>query len=1081
MKKALLFFITSITLFGHAQNQFWQKISEKDIVALEKNPRDSHPESYTLFKLDLTAIKTALAQAPVRNSGTESAVVLQFPDGDGNMLHFRIYNAPVIHKDLAAKYPGTNSYIGQCIEHPSTIIRFSVTLFGLHTMALSPGDGTWYIDPYTKDANYYMVYKRKGLQTPKTFTCLTQNNISAERTLPSAAKDFTTMDAGNFRIYRLAIVTTVEYSAFHIAEAGLQSGTLAQKKAAVIAAIAVTVTRVNSMFERDLSVSLELIANNDEIVFINNDELTNNDAGALLNEGNAIMYDVIGADNFDMGHSFGTAGGGLAAGAPCSDFKGGAMTGIGSPVGDPFDIDYVSHEMGHQFGAPHTFNAECGGNRADDSVFEPGGGTTIMAYAGVCDPVIQWSSDAQFHAKSIESMRYRINGESNCVALIATGNTPPVANAGSDYVIPIGTAFILEGTATDADGDALTYDWEQINNEISVQPPVPNATVGPNFRSLPISESPNRFMPRIEEVLNNNLFPTWEVIPTVSRELDFAFTVRDNNINGGESTTDYMHIDVAGGAGPFVVTSPNTAVSWQAATNKNITWNIAGTTSNGVNTPYVDIFLSTDGGYTYPVVLATMVPNDGSETVLIPNVQGTSRVMVRGHNNIFYDISNTNFTISSAGSTFVATVNGAQNKAVCKGNAVTYAVNYEHINGFNGITTLSASGLPEGAVASFSPSQISANGTVQVTITTSPTTAPGLYAVPVTMTSGDITKTITVYVNLLDSAFETVALLSPENDAETLPTTFPLEWESQVNASYYVVEVATDAAFENIIFDTVTVENTTQVSGLLEETQYYWRVMPANDGCEGSYSAYYSFITGAPFCNVYVADDVPVGIPFDDVSTVSSLLGVADDFIISAVEVSLDISHTWIGDVTVTLISPAGTEVVLFNNQCGDQDNVLATFSDEGGVLSCGGTPAITGILSPNTPFSQLNGENSGGLWRLEISDNEPWDGGSLNNWSIALCGQAPANLGISAPDAMFDFVVYPNPNSGNFSVRFTSQTDSAAIKVYDIRGRLIYTKQAVANGTVFNEDIKLDAEAGVYLVNVESGGRVSSKKIILN
>jgi hypothetical protein len=812
---------------------FWQKADDGDVRTLEKSERATQPKTFHLFHLDLNALKAQLQNAPMRGSGQQSTVILPFPDGDGNLQHFKIYKAPVMHEDLAAKYPRIESYVGQGVEHPTSTIRFSVTLFGLHTMTLTAGRGTWYIDPYTKDGQYYIAYKREGLQAPRAFKCLTQDIHSAPvyeaETNKSTKRNVN--DNGNFRTYRLAVVTTVEYSAFHIAAAGLEAGTPTQKKNAVISAIVVTMTRVNSMYERDLSVSLQLIPNNDEIVFIDSDELTNDDPGALLGEGHEVMMDIIGDANFDMGHSFGTAGGGLAAGAPCSDFKGGAMTGLGSPVGDPFDIDYVSHEMGHQFGAGHTFNAECGGNRADNTAFEPGGGTTILAYAGICDPVIQFSSDAQFHSASIAQMRARINGESNCVPLVATGNTPPVANAGNDYVIPIGTAFILEGTATDADGDSLTYMWDQMNNEISEQPPVPTATGGPNFRSLPISVSPNRFMPKIEDVLDNNLTPTWEVIPTVGRELDFAFTVRDNNIDGGESHTDYMHIDVVQAAGPFTVTSPNTAVSYQAALNQVVTWNVAGTTGNGVNTPYVDIYMSADGGFTYPFILASMVPNDGSETVIIPNSITPSRIMVRGHNNIFYDISNTNFNVTASGSTFIANINGQQNKTACKGSDATYTLNYSHINGFAGTTTFTATGNPVGSVVSFSPATMNANGTVQVTVTNTDGSPVGLHNIIITMTSGATVKTLPLYLNLLNNEFGEAVLTAPANNTDGTPTALLLDWNNSTNATSYIVEVATDEDFENIIATGTTQTSSFDLEGLNESTIYYWRVTPSNGAC----------------------------------------------------------------------------------------------------------------------------------------------------------------------------------------------------------------------------------------------------------
>ena len=1057
-------------------------MTQKNAIGqLDKNPRDSNPKSFLLYQLDVAALKTQLATAPLRNNGQASSLVIPMPDAEGNMLHFRVYKAPVIHAGLFAKYPSIQSYVGQCIEQPGSTMRFSVTLFGLHAMTLTAGHGTWYIDPYTRNAQYYMVYKRSDLQTNKTFTCFTGDlNNDAQFVAHSAKAKLAPQDMGSFRTYRLAIAATVEYSAFQIEQAGLEDGTYDQKMEAVLSAIGVTITRVNSMFERDLSVSLELVPNNELVVFIDSDALNNDDAGALLNEGNDVIYAAIGADNFDMGHSFGTGGGGLAAGAPCSDFKAGAMTGISSPVGDSFDIDFVAHEMAHQFGAGHTFNAECGGNRSDELAYEPGGGTTILAYAGVCDPVIQYHSDVQFHAISIQQMRSRINGESNCVALVATGNVPPVANAGADYVIPKGTAFILEGTGTDANGDALTYDWEQMNNEISVQPPVPTAVGGPNYRSLPISDSPNRFMPRIEDVINGNLFPEWEVTPTVARDLDFALTVRDNNINGGEATTDYMHIDVAGAAGPFVITSPNNAAMWQAATNKTVTWNVAGTTENNVNTPYVDIFLSTDGGFTYPIQLASAVPNDGSQSILVPNTPGSCRIMVRGHDNIFYDISNNNFTITATESTFIATVSGEQTVSACKGATVSYTLNYETINGFTGTTTFSASGNPAGSVVSFSPDSMTANGAVVFTVNTTTASPPGLYAITVAMTSGSVTKNLQVFLNLLSTDFAQLQLLTPENGTNTLPTAVTLDWSTDVIAVTYHLQVAPDAAFANIITDVVTTTSEYALTGLTESTHYYWRVMAANQGCEGNYSESGDFITGDAFCIEYSSADVPLEISGGDPATTLSTLEVDADFTLQDIQVSMDVSHSWLSDVVATLISPAGTSVFLFGNQCGDHDNANITFDDDAAAITCQDGPvALQGTFAPQEALGQLIGESVNGTWTLQVQDTEGGDGGAVNHWSITICGLQEATAGVLTNKSV-NFTVYPNPNSGSFNVQFTATGKPAAISVYDMRGRKLYGQSTTAAPGLFTQQIQIEAQAGIYLVTIEQGGRKSTKKIVV-
>lgn len=174
-----------------------------------------------------------------------------------------------------------------------------------------------------------------------------------------------------------------------------------------------------------------------------------------------------------------------------------------------------------------------------------------MGYAGICAPNVQNNSNDYFHARSIlEMTNFVTSGSASCRQISSTGNIAPVVNAGSNFTIPNGTAFKLTGSATDANGDALTYCWEQYNNQVSTQPPLVTNTSGPNFRSLPPTSSPVRFFPRFADVLNGNLAPTWEVVPTVARTMNFALTVRDNRAGAGMTNRGNMTVTFAN-VGPF--------------------------------------------------------------------------------------------------------------------------------------------------------------------------------------------------------------------------------------------------------------------------------------------------------------------------------------------------------------------------------------------------------------------------------------------------------------------------------------------------------------------------------------------------
>lgn len=672
MRKKLLFVASAFCIFasGYAQSSLWTKVKEERIQMYEKMERASYPQKFELFSLDLQGMKTKLQNAPLRETSNGlSDVVLAFPNPNGKMENYRIFESPVMEAELAAKYPGIKTYIGKGIDDPSATINFSVTLFGLHTMTLSGQSGTSYIDTYTKDLNNYIVYSRNEITTNRSFSCM--NEDDAEEVAGRVMTNNTTALAndGKYRVYRMAMACTIEYAAFHVNAAGLGSGTTAQKKAAVLAAMNVTMARVNGLYERDMAIHMNLVANNDLVIFIDSDTFDNENATVLINQSQTVIDANIGSANYDIGHTVSTGGGGLAQlNSPCTSNKARGITGSPSPVGDPFDIDYVAHEVGHQFGATHTFNG-IGGNcttstRSAGTAVEPGSGNTIMAYAGICSPVdVQANSDAHFHAVSIAQMQAFVTNIGTCATITNNGNAAPVVNAGADYTIPYGTAFILKGSATDTAGETLTYCWEQTDTQISTQPPVATATSGPNFKSSPPKTTPNRYMPRFEDVLAGNLVPTWEVVPNAARTMNFALTVRDNKTpNGGQTNRDDMVVTFAN-TGPFRITSPATAdVSWTQGSTQTVTWDVAGTTGNGINTANVNILFSSDNGVTFTTLVAN-TPNDGSQSITVPNVASPKcRIMIEAVGNIFYALSKNiavGYTINTTCNTYTANPNTA--------------------------------------------------------------------------------------------------------------------------------------------------------------------------------------------------------------------------------------------------------------------------------------------------------------------------------------------------------------------------------------------------------------------------------------
>ena len=655
MKKTLLLLLITILFSTNSfsQAQVWSKSSPERVEYKEKLERASMPTEFQVFSLNMEALKSQLQQAPSQDNFAErSNVIVQFPSADGTLANYRIYESATMHPDLASRYQDIKTYVGQGIEDPTASIHISTTLFGLHTMTLSGKTGTFFIDPYTKDLNEYMIYKRADLRstTSRTFSCQVEDAEGATNTIPNLTGRATD---GKYRTYRLAMACTIEYAAYHVTAAGLGAGTLAQKKDAVLAAMVISMARINGIYERDMSLKMQLVANNDSLIFITSDAFSNDTAGSLIDESQTVIDGAIGDGFYDIGHTVSTGGGGLAQ-RPCVCFSGQkarGITGSPAPVGDPYDIDFVAHEMGHQFGGSHTFAgdaANCGGgNRSTSTAVEPGSGTTIMAYAGICSPQdVQSNSDDHFHAVSLAEMFAHITGAGNCVAGVDNGNFTPVIPALSNYTIPNGTAFKLTAAGvTDANGDALTYCWEQNNASITSAVPSAITASGVNFRSYSPSPSPTRYFPKFADVIAGNLVQTWELLPTVARTMAFKVTVRDNRApNGGQTQSASMGLTYASGV-PFAVTSQNTTgISWLQGSTQTITWNVGGTAVPA--TTAVNILLSTDNGLTFPTVLAAATANDGTQTITVPNIAFPfCRILIEPTNNIYYAVNSKTFAI----------------------------------------------------------------------------------------------------------------------------------------------------------------------------------------------------------------------------------------------------------------------------------------------------------------------------------------------------------------------------------------------------------------------------------------------------
>ncbi len=861
------------------KNNFWTPVNENVTAVSKIAQRESFPSNFALYSLNLEAFKTVLTTTPDRFLAQEG-VIITLPNAEGEMERFELFEASNFEPELQAQYPEIRSYVGIGIDDKKAQLRMSIDPKGVQTMIFRAGKKTEFMEPYSESGLIYASYVSSRQKGKMPFTCSTVDHSLSNRLSEEIDNQEVLGSNGVLKTFRLALSCTGEYGTFH----GGAAGALASMNA--------TMTRVNGVFEKDLAVRLNIIANNNLVVYTNAATDPYSPASGINNWNSQLqstLTSVIGEANYDIGHLFGATGGGGNAGCiGCVCVNGQKGSGItsptdGVPAGDLFDIDYVAHEMGHQLGANHTFSEDIEGTGVN---VEPGSGSTIMAYAGITNFNVQGNSDDYFTYRSILQIQNNLVNKA-CANNITLNNPALTITNGGNWTIPNGTAYILTGT-NPTNNPGATFTWEQNNSATAAVTGAnsicyPTKPAGPNFRSLPPVSTPVRYMPAFNSVLNNNLTSTWESVSTIGRTMAFTLTARDNIANGGQTNTVSASITVSATAGPFAVTSQNSSgVSWNQGSTQTITWSVNNTTTL-TGSSNVDILLSTDGGLTFPNVLASNTPNDGTENITVPNIASqTCRIMIKPTGNIYYALNTVPFSIG------------------------------------------------------FSCSIISNN--------TAATVADGLGA----------------------------------NQAG--PTT---------------------------------------------------------------------------------------------VSTISS----NETGNITSIEVNLNVTHSWIGDLVVALVHPDGTSINLWNRTCNNPQNgnINVTFKDGAGAIVC--ASPTTGTYSPVQALAPFIGKPKSGTWTLRVTDFFNGDTGTLNSWSVNF----GCILGNEEFDSLQSFVVYPNPNKGNFTVSFDNPSDETVnIAVMDMRGRKIFENN-YQSGSTFNQEIQLEnAQSGVYLLNLTNGNRKEVKRIIV-
>ncbi len=669
--------VKKLTYIGR-QNQaaVWREVSENSLTTEEK--RSVAPDKYLLFQLNKTALTKILAAAP--SEFTEKAqgkpVIIELPLPDGTYTRFKIEESSVLEPNLAARFPEIKSYRGQGIDDPTLTTRFDWTPQGFHALILDGGRAINVEPANTGDASLYIAYSGENLRG--NYECLVKD---IENLQPSPPIELPQIDAPQvavgtaLRNYRLAIATDYEYTQAY------GNGTVAQ----TVSTLNTWVNGANVVYERELAIHLNLV-NNTAIIYsadngytASTDPYDNTSVTNMLFAGTDDLNSKVGAANYDLGHVMGYLSGGASGvsfvGTACAGgYKGGAATLMGGSPGNSGTLGVWVHELGHEFGASHNFNGTqnyCGGSNHNNATsYESGSGSTIMGYPQICgSDNIAYNRDMRFHAMSYAAINNYLAGTGGtCSINAATGNSAPIVSGGGNHNIPKNTPFTLTATGSDPNGDSLTYAWDQIDagganyqqNGTSASyndAGDPADTTRPIFRPFPATVSPSRIFPSLNYVLNYandppdtdaNGLQTAEELPRVGRTLNFRVTARDNRTGGGGVNEDTVTLTVDGNSGPFLVTYPNANTNLSGGTAQTVTWSVNNTNAAPVSAANVKISLSTDGGMTFPTVLAASTPNDGSERIVFPNITTSSaRIKVEAVGNIFFDINDSNFSITA--------------------------------------------------------------------------------------------------------------------------------------------------------------------------------------------------------------------------------------------------------------------------------------------------------------------------------------------------------------------------------------------------------------------------------------------------
>ena len=645
----ILIVMLLLTARAGAAELIWQEVREPQARSVDNFQRQ--------YQVDSPALRATL-QRVTEEIGPGSVQIIRLPMPDGSLADFEIYESPIMTDALAQRYPEIKTYQVYGIDDPSASGRLDMTPRGFHAM-LYTSQGRLFIDPHTnpQQSDRYQARTRNS-STSSGYSCgVDGHDMPAASRNRSAARTSARIP-NRFLQYRLAVAATDEYVAKIFNPVIVGETPVEQAYTEIITAI----NRVNEIYRRDLGINLQLVSS-DRLIENGNNIFSDNNAFVIIDENQEWIDTQLGSGNYDIGHVFSTGSGGLALlGSVCeSGSKAMGVSGIADPTGDRFYIDFVSHEIGHQFNADHSFNGtsvECGPARNQATAYEPGSGSTIMSYTNICGVEnLQTLSDATFHAGSIAQINSYTNAGGSCsttIDPISPNPNEPVISAIADRTIPANTAFVLDAMATDEDPGqtlTLTYQWDQLDAGCPTDASSFGTDTGFNalFRTyVPRSDNTRHFPALGTQV--RGFYDDAEVLPCNNRDVNFRLTVRDQF--SGQDTAD-LKLSVVDTGAAFEILNLNTGgTTIVNPAPVTVNWRVAGTDQPPINCNAVDIDLLTfdDAMYTRHSVhsLAAGLPNVGTADVLItPNdlSHPRARIRVKCSNNIFYDVSNVDFAV----------------------------------------------------------------------------------------------------------------------------------------------------------------------------------------------------------------------------------------------------------------------------------------------------------------------------------------------------------------------------------------------------------------------------------------------------